>query len=134
MSQHKTHETKQRILRCFSKYGSLHCVSENSYCHPFWQRLNVSIICTLCIDVPETDRLFVELGHLLEYHSKTAHLVANHPIVHPGPLHTYPGIFESATISFRTQKFPCLQVSIFKSNLPVRTYPCLLYTSDAADE
>ena len=60
----------------------------------------------------------MELGHLLEYHSETAHLVANHPIVRPGPLHTYPGIFESATVSFRIQKFPRPQVSIFKSNCP----------------
>ena len=35
----------------------------------------------------------MELGHLLEYHSETAHLVANHPIVHPGPLPHVSGYF-----------------------------------------
>ena len=102
---------------------SLHCVSENNYGHPFWPRFNVSVICTICIDVPETDRLFVELGHMLEYHLATAHWVANHPIVHSGPLHKYPGFYESATIYFRIQKFPRPHVSTLKSNFPVHTYP-----------
>ena len=84
----------------------MHCVSENNYCHPFWPRFNVSIICTICIDVPETDRLFVELGHMLEYHLATAHLVANHPVVHSGPLHTYPGI-----VWIRNYLFPDSKIS-----------------------
>ena len=36
---------------------------------------------------------------------------------------TYPGIFESANFSLRIQKFPRPHVSVFKSNLPVHTYP-----------
>ena len=40
-----------------------------------------------------------------------------------GPTRTYPDIKESATFSFRIQKFPRPQVSVFKSNLPVHTYP-----------
>ena len=39
------------------------------------------------------------------------------------PIHTYPDIFESATISFRIQKLSRLHVSVFKSNLPVHSYP-----------
>ena len=65
-------------------------VSENNCRHPFWSRFNVSIICTLCIDVPERNRLFVELGHMLEYHLATAHWMASHSSVHSGPHHTYP--------------------------------------------
>lgn len=65
-------------------------------------------------DVPETNRLFVELGHMLEYHLGTAHWMANHPSVHSGPLHMYPDIFESATTPFR-----------FK-NFHIHTYPDLL--------
>ena len=38
-------------------------------------------------------------------------------------IHTYPDIFESATISFRIQKFSRPLVSVFKSNLPVHSYP-----------
>ena len=38
-----------------------------------------------------------------------------------GPTRTYPDIKESATFSFRIQKFPRPQVSVFKSNLPVHT-------------
>ena len=30
---------------------------------------------------------------------------------------------ETATFSFQIQKFPCTHVSVFKSNLPVYTYP-----------
>ena len=55
---------------------------------------------------------------MLEYHLATAHWVANHPIIHSGPLHTYPGIYESATIYFRIQKFPRPHVFILKSNFP----------------
>ena len=65
----------------------------------------------------------VEIGDMLEYYLATAHWVANDPIVHSGLLHTYPGIYESATIYFRIQKFPRPQVSILKSNLPFHTYP-----------
>ena len=36
---------------------------------------------------------------------------------------TYPGIYESANLYFRIQKFPRPHVSIFKSNLTVHTYP-----------
>ena len=96
-------------------------VSENNCRHPFWPRFNVSIICTLCIDVPERNRLFMELGHMPEYHLATAHRMASHSSVHSGPLHKYPYIFESATISFRIQKYPRPHVSIFKSNLPVHS-------------
>ena len=46
-------------------------VSKNNCRHPFWYRFNVSIICTLCTNVPETDKLFVGLGHMLEYHLAT---------------------------------------------------------------
>ena len=38
------------------------------------------------------------------------------------PLHTYPDIFESATFSFRIQKFPRQHISALKSNLLVHTY------------
>ena len=38
---------------------------------------------------------------MLEYHLATAHWKASHPIVHSGPLHTYPGINESATFISR---------------------------------
>ena len=96
-------------------------VSENNCRHPFWPRFNVSIICTLCIDVPERNRLFVELGHMPEYHLATAHRMGSHSSVHSGRLHKYPYIFESATISFRIQKYPRPHVSIFKSNLPVHS-------------
>ena len=68
-------------------------VSENVCRHPFWLRFNVSIICRLCIDVPETDRFFVKLGHMLEYHLATAHWMASHPSVYSRPLLTYPDIF-----------------------------------------
>ena len=39
------------------------------------------------------------------------------------PVQTYPDIFESATFSFRIKKCPPPHVSIFKSILPVHTYP-----------
>ena len=58
---------------------------------------------------------------MLEYHLAKAHWMASHSSVHSGPLHTYPDIFESATISFRIQKFPRPRVSIFKSNLSFHT-------------
>ena len=41
---------------------------------------------------------------------------------------SYPDIFKSATFSFRMQKFPRPQVSKFKSNLPVHTYPDIFWT------
>ena len=50
---------------------------------------------------------------MIDYHLATAHWVANHPIVHSGPLHKYPGIYESATIYFQIQKFPRPHVSGF---------------------
>ena len=70
-----------------SDNSSSQCVSENNCRHPFWPRFNVSIICALCADVPETNRLFVhvELGHMLEYHLATAHWMASHSIVHSSP-------------------------------------------------
>ena len=40
-----------------------------------------------------------------------------------GPVHTYPDISESATFSFRIKKYPRPHVSVFKSDLPVHTYP-----------
>ena len=43
-----------------------------------------------------------------------------------GPVHKYPGIFESATSSFRIRKFPRPHVSVVKSNLPIYTYPTLI--------
>ena len=43
-------------------------------------------------------------------------------IVPLGPVQRYPDIFESANSSLQIQKFPCPQVSVFKSNLPVHTY------------
>ena len=79
--------------------------SENNCRHPFWPGFKVSTICTLCIDVPEMNRLFVELGHMLEYHLATAHWMASHPSVHSGPLHAYLDIFESATTPFRFKNF-----------------------------
>ena len=39
-----------------------------------------------------------------------------------GLVHTYPDIFESATVSFGIQNFPCPHVSVFKSNLPIHHY------------
>ena len=39
------------------------------------------------------------------------------------PVHTYTDIFESGTFSLRIQKFPHPHLSVFKSNLPVHTYP-----------
>ena len=39
-----------------------------------------------------------------------------------GLVHTYPDIFESATVSFGIQNFPCPLVSVFKSNLPIHHY------------
>ena len=41
----------------------------------------------------------------------------------------YPDILESATFSFRIQKFPRPHVSVFKSNLLVHAYPDSLLTS-----
>ena len=113
MKQSKEPSLFVKTVRC--------SVSENNCRHPFWPRFNVSINCTLCIHVPERNRLFVELGHMLEYHLATAYWMASHSIVHSGPLHTYPDIFESATISFRVQKYPRPHVSIFKWNLPVHS-------------
>ena len=43
--------------------------------------------------------------------------------IHLGLVHAYPDIFESANFSLRIQKFPRPHVSVFKSNLPVHTYP-----------
>ena len=88
-------------------------VSENNCRHPFWPCFNVSIICTLCIDVRGTNRLLVELGHMPEYNLATAHWMASHPSVHSGLLHTYPDIIESTTISLRIQKFPRPHLSGF---------------------
>ena len=65
MKQSKEPSLLVKTVRC--------SVSENNCRHPFWPRFNVSIICTLCIDVPERNRLFVELGHMPEYHLATAH-------------------------------------------------------------
>ena len=45
------------------------------------------------------------------------------PIVPLAPVETYPDIFESANSSLRIQKFLRPNVSVFKSNLPVHTYP-----------
>ena len=39
-----------------------------------------------------------------------------------GLVQTYPDIFESATVSFGIENFPCPNVSIFKSNLPIHHY------------
>ena len=39
------------------------------------------------------------------------------------PVQTYPDSFESTNFSLRIQKFPRPHVSVFKSNLPVHTYP-----------
>ena len=44
-----------------------------------------------------------------------------------GPVHMYPDIFESATLSFLIQKLPRLHVSGVRFNLPVQTYPYSLY-------
>ena len=43
------------------------------------------------------------------------------------PVHTYTDIFESATFSLRIQKFPHPHLSVFKSNLPVHTYPTRIW-------
>ena len=42
---------------------------------------------------------------MLEYHLAKAQWMASHSSVHSGPLHTYPDIFESTTISFRFKIF-----------------------------
>ena len=105
MQQSKEPSLLVKTVRC--------SVSENNCRHPFWPRFNVSIICTLCIDVLETNKLLVELGHILEYNLATALCMASHPSVHSGPLHTYPDIIESTTISLQIQKFPCPHVSGF---------------------
>ena len=99
------------------------CTTSIDYSKLKPSRPEVSIIVHFELD---TNRLFVELGHMLEYHLATAYCLASHSIVHSSPLHTYSDIFESATISFRIQKFPHPIVSILKSNLPVHTCPVSL--------
>ena len=47
-------------------------------------------------------------------------------------IHTYPDIFESATISFRIPKFSPPHVSVFKSNLPVHSYGAFSVTCPAS--
>ena len=96
MQQSKEPSLLVKTVRC--------SVSENNCRHPFWPRFNVSIICTLCIDVLETNKLLVELGHILEYNLATNHWMASNPSVHSGPLHTYPDIIESTTSSLRNSK------------------------------
>ena len=105
MKQSKEPSLLVKTVRC--------SVSENNCRHPFWPRFNVSIICTLWIVVRETNRLLVELGHMLEYNLATAHWMASHPSVHSGLLHTYPDIIESTTISLRIQKIPRPHLSGF---------------------
>ena len=56
------------------------------------------------------------MKHILRYNGMTRTRIHTR-------IHTYPDIFESATISFRIQKFSRPLVSVFKSNLPVHSYP-----------
>ena len=56
------------------------------------------------------------MKHILRYNGMTRARIHTR-------IHTYPDIFESATISFRIQKFSRPLVSVFKSNLPVHSYP-----------
>ena len=69
-----------------SEKGSLQCVSEGN-CRRLRPRFNAGIIalfsfCRLCIDFHETNRPFVELGYVLEYHLATAREMARHSSVH----------------------------------------------------
>ena len=50
------------------------------------------------------------------------------------PAHTYTDIFESATFSFRIQKFPRPHVSVFKSNLPLHTYPTRIWIHSSSQD
>ena len=50
------------------------------------------------------------------------------------PVNTYPDVFESATFSFRIQKFPRPHVSGFKSNLPVHTKPTRVKIHSSAQD
>ena len=69
------------------KKGSLQCVSEDNCRHRLRPRFNAGItillsFCRLCIDIPETNMPFVELGHVLKYHLATVGEMARHSSVH----------------------------------------------------
>ena len=50
------------------------------------------------------------------------------------PVHAYTDIFESATFSLRIQKFPHPHLSVFKSNLPVHTYPTRIWIHSSCQD
>ena len=70
-----------------SEKVSLECFSEDNCRNRLRPRFNVGIIilfnfCRICFDFSGTNRPFVELGHVLEYHLETAREMARHPSVH----------------------------------------------------
>ena len=51
-----------------------------------------------------------------------------------GLVHTYRDIFESATFSFRIQKFPLPHLSVLISNLPVHAYPTRIWIHSSSQD